>query len=263
MNITLLILECVALGLGAGLVYGIFGGGSGLIMTPGFYYVLRHFSLTQGHHMQMAIATTATASALLGISATRVQWRHRTIDFAVFKQIAPGVLIGTLLAVALLNVIPSDYLKHLFGIVVVGVAVWLGFYRQERDTKTWSLLSFYNRVLTTVMGFLWFLLGASVFIVPYLHKCGMDLRRAIGCATLTSMVFSAIAGVLLMVTGLFQVGSSGSHVGFLSVPLLLIAVIPSAIAAHWGSKLSIKLPKRTLKIIYAGLLCSVGLLMLW
>lgn len=261
-NIPLLIIECVVLGLGAGLVYGVFGGGSGLILTPGFYYLLHHFALMQSHPMQMAIATTATASAFLGIFATRVQWRHRNIDLTVFKLIAPGVLVGTLLAVGLLNVIPSDYLKRLFGIVVIGVAVWLSFYRQERDTRTWSLSALYNRVLTSVIGFLWFLLGISVFIVPYLHKCGMELRRAIGCATLTSTVFSAVAGILLVVTGLFQVGTSGGHVGFVSVPLVLIVVIPSAITAHWGSRLSVKLPKRTLKIIYSGLLCGVGILML-
>lgn len=263
MNYTLLVIECIILGLGAGLVYGVFGGGSGLIMTPGFYYVLRHFSLAHDYRMQMAIATTATASALLGISAARVQWRHGNVDMKIFKRIVPGILIGTLVAIAMLNIIPSGYLKRLFGVVVIAVATWLWLYRQERDTKTWSLAAFSNYILSTVIGFLWFLLGISVFIVPYLHKCGIDLRRAIGCATLTSMVFSAIAGVLLIVTGLFQVGYSGGHLGFLSLPLLAIAVIPSAFAAHWGSRLSVKLPKRHLKIIYAGLLCGVGVLMLF
>jgi len=259
---TLLIIECILLGISAGLVYGIFGGGSGLIMTPGFYYVLRHFSLIHDFRMQMAIATTATASALLGISATRVQWKHENIDFAVFKKIVPGILVGTLAAIVLLNLIPSEYLKHLFGIVVIGVAVWLGFYRQERDKKKWSLEVLYNHFLTTIIGLLWFLFGISVFIVPYLHKCGIDLRRAIGSATLTSTIFSAIAGILLIITGLFQIGSSNSHFGFLSIPLLAIAVIPSAIAAHWGSRLSVKLPKKYLKIVYAVLLCTVGVLML-
>lgn len=116
--------------------------------------------------------------------------------------------------------------------------------------------------MTTIIGLLWFLLGIAVFTVPYLHKCGVDLRRAIGCATLTSTVFSAIAASLLMVTGLFKVGISGNHIGFVNIPLSIIALIPSALAAHWGSKLSVKLPKFHLKIVYAGLLCVVGVLML-
>ena len=262
MNTTLLILDCTALGIGAGLVYGIFGGGSGLIMMPGFYYLLRYFGLSEGYQMQVAVATTAAVSVLLGISATRVQWRNHLIDFDIFKKIAPGLLIGTLLAIGLLNIICSAYLKRLFGFFVILVAVWLGFYRSEKDEKMWSLSSSYNHILSTIIGLLWFLFGIAVFTVPYLHKCGIDLRRSIGCATLTSTVFSGIAAVLLIFTGLFQVGFSNKHIGFLNLPLSTLTVIPSAIAAHWGSKISIKLSKSHLKITYVILLCAIGFLML-
>ena len=262
MNTLLLIIDCIVLSVVAGLVYGIFGGGSGLVMTPGFYYVLHHFSLTQDHIMQIAIATTATVSALLGISATRVQWQNNLIDIAIFKKIFPGLLVGTLLAIILLNIVPSTYLKHLFGLVVIFVAIWMGLYRQDCDTNIWPLDSFFNRIMTAIIGLLWFLLGIAVFTVPYLHKCGVDLRRAIGCATLTSTVFSAIAALLLMITGLFKVGVSSNHIGYVDIPLSLIALIPSVLAAYWGSKVSMKLPKVHLKIVYASLLSIVGTLML-
>ena len=264
MNTTfLLIIFCIMVGLGAGLVYGVFGGGSGLIMMPGFYYILHHFALAHNYKMQIAIATTAAASALLGISATWVQWRNQYIDFFAFKKIAPGLLIGTLSAIVLLNIIPSTLLKRLFGIVVILVALWLSCYHQERDKHVWSLSSFKNRILSTVIGLLWFLLGIAVFTVPYLHKCGLDLRRAIGCATLTSSVFSLVAAILLMITGLFQVGFSWSYVGFVNLPLLALAVVPSTLAGYFGSKLSIKLPRSQLKYIYVVLVGIVGFLMLW
>ena len=262
MNATLLILDCIAISVVAGLVYGIFGGGSGLIMMPGFYYLLSHFALSVGYQMQVAIATTAAVSVLLGISATRVQWRNHLIDFDVFKKIAPGLLTGTLLAIGLLSIIRSIYLKRLFGFFVILVAVWLGCYRPKKDKKIWSLSSSYNHILSTIIGLLWFLLGIAVFTVPYLYKCGIDLRRSIGCATLTSTVFSGIAAVLLILTGLFQVGFSNEHIGFVNLPLSALTVIPSAIAAHFGSKISVKLSKSHLKIIYVVLLHTVGFSML-
>ncbi|MFW0086482.1 MAG: sulfite exporter TauE/SafE family protein [Coxiella-like endosymbiont] len=262
MNTTLLILDCIAISIGAGLIYGIFGGGSGLIMMPGFYYLLHHFALSEDYQMQVAIATTAAVSVLLGISATQVQWRNHLIDFNIFKKIAPGLLIGTFLAISLLNIIRSAYLKRLFGFFVILVAVWLGFYRSKQDKKIWSLSSSYNHILSTIIGFLWFLLGIAVFTVPYLYKCGIDLRRSIGCATLTSTVFSGIAAVLLIFTGLFQVGFSNEHIGFVNLPLSALAIIPSAISAHFGSKISIKLSKSHLKIIYVVLLYAIGFLML-
>lgn len=263
MNTASLIIFCIMVGLGAGLVYGIFGGGSGLIMMPGFYYVLHHFALAYNYKMQIAIATTAAVSALLGISATWVQWRNKYIDFFAFKKIAPGLLVGVLSAIVLLNIVPSTLLKRLFGVIVILVALWLGCYRQEQDQRVWSLSSFKNRILSTIIGILWFLLGIAVFTVPYLHKCGLDLRRAIGCATLTSSVFSLVAAILLMITGLFQVGLSWDYVGFVNLPLLAVSVVPSALAGYFGSKLSIKLPRSQLKYIYVALVGIVGFLMLW
>ncbi|WP_304985080.1 TSUP family transporter [Coxiella-like endosymbiont] len=107
------------------------------------------------------------------------------------------------------------------------------------------------------------MLEIAVFTVPYLHKCGLDLKRAIGCTTLTSSIFSAVSAILLMIIGLFKVGLSGDLVGFVNLSLLGIAVIPSALAGYFGSKLSIKLPRSQLKYVYVVLLSVVEFLMLW
>lgn len=257
-----LIIDCIGIAVLAGLVYGIFGGGSGLIMTPGFYYVLRHFSLTQAYQMQMAIATTAFATGVIGIASVRAQFKHHNIDMSVVKSTYLGVGIGTLAAVSLLNVVPSMLLKHIFGVVVIIVAFWLGFYKQHNDTKSWSLTGFIHQLRCFVIGLLWFLLGIAVFTVPYLHKCGLDMRRSVGCATFTGVIFSLIAGILLMTTGIVHTGVSLTHVGFVNVLLFAIVLIPSAWAASWGAHLSHKLPQQHLRLIYSGLIGLVGLLML-
>ena len=69
-----IILECIAIAFGAGLVYGVFGGGSGLIMMPGYYYLMRHFSLVTSHQMQVAVGTTALTSGILGSVAAYKQY---------------------------------------------------------------------------------------------------------------------------------------------------------------------------------------------
>ena len=43
-SLPMLIIEGALFAVAAGLVYGIFGGGSGLFLMPGFYVLLRHFS---------------------------------------------------------------------------------------------------------------------------------------------------------------------------------------------------------------------------
>lgn len=263
MHLLPLVIDCILLSFAAGLVYGIFGSGSGLIMAPGYYYVARHFNITQDHRMQVAIATTAAASAIIGLFAARVQFNANNIDFSIIKKLVPGLTIGTFIAVALLNVVPSDFLKHLFGIVVILVSFWLWFYNQEKDLKQWSLNGIDNHIKTTVMGLLWFLLGIALFTVPYLHKAGISLRRAIGCASSVGSIFSALAAILLMITGYFSVGISITHVGYVNLLMLAASVIPSAAAGMIGTKLSHKLPPDLMKRVYAVLICFVGALMLF
>ncbi|MCD6055496.1 MAG: putative rane spanning protein [Gammaproteobacteria bacterium] len=257
-----LILDCILVAVGAGLVYGIFGGGSGLIMMPGFYYVLSHFSLTETYQMQTAVGTTALASGFLGIAAVRVQWKLDNIDFQVVKSIAPGIAIGTVTAVLLLNIIPSYLLKPLFGGVVIIVGIWLFFYKKEKDTRHWKMQGSRHRIMCFLIGLLWFLLGIGIFTVPYLHKCGLEMRRAVGCATFTTTVFSLTTGMLLMATGAFHTGASVTHLGFVNFLLVLIVVFPSALAAGYGSILSHKIPQQHLRIIYSILIGLVGALML-
>ena len=257
-----LIIDCVGIAVLAGLVYGIFGGGSGLIMTPGFYYVLRHFDLTQSHQMQMAIATTAFSTGVIGIASVRAQFKRHNIDMNVVKSTCLGFGIGTLIAVSLLNVVPSILLKHIFGVVVILVALWLGFYKQDNDKKLWSLKGVIHQIRCTLIGILWFLLGIAVFTVPYLHKCGLDMRRSVGCGTFSGVIFSLIAGILLMTTGIAHTGVSVTHIGFVNLVLFGIVLIPSALTASWGAHLSHKLPQKHLRLIYSGLIGLVGLLML-
>ena len=262
MQLTSLVIECILIGFGAGLIYGIFGGGSGLIMAPGYYYLTRYFPLTHDHRMQIAVATTAAASAIIGLFSSRVQWKANNIDFSLIKKLTPGLTIGTFVAVALLNIIPSDFLKHLFGVVVIFVAFWMWFYNQAKDLKKWSLNGISNFMNTFFIGLLWFLLGIAVFTVPYLHKAGVSMRSAVGSASFTASVFSALAAILLMFTGYFTVHASATHIGYVNILLVALSFIPSAIAGYFGSRISNKVPQHMMKKIYSVLVCVVGVLML-
>ena len=259
---TLFIFEASLFAFAAGMVYGIFGGGSGLFLMPGFYFLLRHFPSAGDSEMQVAVATCAATSAILGIMPSWMQWKQANIDFMIVKRVFWGILLGTILAVSVINIIPSHLLKHAFGFVVILVAAWFWFYNQEKDNKQWSFHSWTNHLMTTLIGLLWYLLGIAVFTVPYLHKCGVSMRRSVGTGTFLATLFSAIAAVLFMVSGSFRLGISLHHLGYVNTTLMLFAVLPSMIAAYLGAKISFLLPQRTLKKIFSVLVLVIGIIML-
>ena len=82
-----ILLEGFLFAAAAGLVYGIFGSGSGLFLMPGFYFLLRRFPMSSGYQMQVAVATTILTSAVLGISPVLVQWKRQHIDFTLVKNL--------------------------------------------------------------------------------------------------------------------------------------------------------------------------------
>lgn len=257
------ILECIVIAFGAGLIYGVFGGGSGLIMMPGYYYLMRHFVLVQSHGMQMAIGTTALTSGILGSVAAYHQYKKGYVNWKIVGQMLPGVFAGLVAALILLNVISSHYLKQMFGVVVILVALWMFFYRMDKDKKHWCLDGMWNHLCSCCIGLLWFLLGVAVFNVPYLHKCKVQLREAVGCASFIGCVASLVAGILLMLSGSFVVGVSWTHIGYVNLLLCVTSIIPSSIASFVGAKISTSLPQKVLKPVYAILIFIVGSLMLF
>lgn len=258
----IILLECICIAFGAGLVFGVFGSGSGLIMMPGFYYVLRHFSLASSHTMQVAVATTAAASAILGLFSSYEQYKRGNVDFPAVKKMFPGLFLGTLMAAASLGFVPSAWLKDVFGVVVLMVSVWLITYRSELDNKRWSLQGLFHFIRTFVIALLWFLLGVAVFIVPYLHKCGLDIRRSVGCASFLASLFSATAAIMFMISGVWTLGFSHWQWGYVNGGIFLISLIPSSLASRWGSQVSVRINPNQLKKIYAILVFVVGLLMI-
>ena len=258
-----IIVDIILVGAAAGAIYGVFGGGSGLIMMPGFYYLLRHMAIQPNIKMQVAVATCAAASAVLGISACQVQYAKGYVDFKVIKRVFPGILVGTVLAVSILNFLPSQILKPIFGVVVILVGVWMWRYHQEAG-KTWNLGAVTNFIMTGLIGLLWFSLGVAVFTVPFLFKTGVDLKKAVGTTTFVSTIFSAVAALLFMISGVYKMGwHHGFTLGYVNGTLLCVSVIPSAIAAFLGAKFSQRLPKAKIKVFYALLIIVVGLLMLF
>jgi len=255
------IIECILISLAAGMIFGIFGSGSGLIMTPGYYYVLSHFNWIPDHRMQMAIASTAMASGLLGLFSARVQIKKNNIDKNGIKKMVPGLLTGTILAILLASVIPSAILKKAFGIVVILVALWLWQYKTENDKNAWSLNGAANQILSFFIGLIWFLLGVAVFLAPYLLKCKIDMRKAVGSASVLACIFSLIAAFLFMIIGYFVMGISLQHIGYVNLLITVCAVIPGALGGHFGSHISVRLPQKHLKQIYAALVLLVGILM--
>ena len=122
------VLEMILLGLGTGLLSGLFGVGGGVLMVPGLVLLFSR----QQHEAQ---ATSLAAMVLLGlVGALRYGLAGRGPDVRTSVVLAVSGMVGTyFLGGALANRLSEKGLQHLFGafmllvaLHMMGVYQWVG-----------------------------------------------------------------------------------------------------------------------------------------
>ena len=122
-------------GLGVGVLVGTLSGllgiGGGIIMVPLLLYVWKDSIPT----MQMAVATSLAVMIPSTIAGTlRWHFSFHSVDWSLVVLLGLGAIVGAyLIGVPLANMIPSEVLKKIFGVVMVifglqmvGAGEWIG-----------------------------------------------------------------------------------------------------------------------------------------
>ncbi|MBC7288561.1 MAG: sulfite exporter TauE/SafE family protein [Armatimonadetes bacterium] len=117
---------CVAIGLVAGIAAGLLGIGGGVIMVPIIHLLF-------GRTMQVAVGTSAAVIVVSSIAAVARHIGFGNVDWAIAAGLGIGSVAGAyLLGAPMAEVVPSDLLRRIFGVVMclfglqmVGFFQWL------------------------------------------------------------------------------------------------------------------------------------------
>ncbi|MEP0815460.1 MAG: sulfite exporter TauE/SafE family protein [bacterium] len=112
--------KIVLLGLLAGLFAGFFGLGGGVILIPALVYILG-----VGQHEAQGISLMALIPPV-GLLAVWRYWREGVIgieQIPIAAWIAVGIFAGGLAGAHLVQYVPDETLKRIFGIVVIAVGL--------------------------------------------------------------------------------------------------------------------------------------------
>ncbi len=119
----MLIVEFVLIGLGAGVLSGLFGIGGGLVIVPALMLVAG---------MAPVVATGTSLGALLlpvGILGAWEYWRNGHLEVRAALLVALGLFVGAYFGARLAQGLPALTMKRLFAAFLVVVAVRLWFSR--------------------------------------------------------------------------------------------------------------------------------------
>lgn len=156
------LLPVILVGLGAGLLSGMFGVGGGILIVPGLVIVAR---------MEQRMAHGTSLAAVLPISASSLvtYWVHDHVDWPVALFLAAGAVGGAFLGTKLLHVLPHRTLGFSFAGLLIITAVRLFMpltsgTRADLDllmAATLVLIGLVTGVLAGLLG-----VGGGVVMVP-------------------------------------------------------------------------------------------------
>ncbi len=254
----------LATGLVTGLLSGLLGVGGGLVIVPVLSFIFVYLGFTAAIVMQMALGTSLAVIIVTSIASSRAHHSHQNVDWALVKNIAFGVVIGAFFGSLVAAKFDANLLKALFVIYVFIVALQiLSDYRPNpaRILPARPALNSVGIIIGCISSFVG--IGGGTLSVPFLIYCNIDAKRAIGTSSAIGLPI-AIAGALgYMISGLNVANLPSQSIGFIYLPAFIIIALSSLISAPVGALLVQKLSVKKLKKIFAVLLISIGLNMLY
>ncbi|SKA43559.1 sulfite exporter TauE/SafE family protein [Enterovibrio nigricans] len=251
---------CLVLGSCVGLLAGLLGIGGGLLIVPALSVLLPLADIPPSLVMPMALATSLASIVVTSSSSAYTHFRLGNVQPAVIKTLLPGILMGGLIGSGVADYLPTAYLPKIFGAIVLFLALQMFMSMRIKAAKP-----FPSPVVGVMSGGLIGMvsslagIGGGSLTVPYLNYHGVEMRNAIGSASLCG-VFLAVAGMSgFIFFGLNQpVTLPAYSVGYVYIPALLGIVVTSVNTTRYGARLASRLPTHIIKRVFALFLLVVG-----
>ncbi|MGD8998808.1 MAG: sulfite exporter TauE/SafE family protein [Granulosicoccaceae bacterium] len=251
------------LGAFAGVVAGLLGVGGGLIIVPVLVYIFSQQGFAPEVIVHLAVGTSLATIIFTSISSMRAHHQHGAVQWQVFRQLAPGIMLGTFIGAALADFMSSTVLRSFFGVFELVVAAQMAMNAKpgpHRQLPGWTGTSLAGMGIGTISAIVG--IGGGTMTVPFLAWCNVAMQKAVATSAAVGLPIALAGAMGYVFTGWNETGLPDYAFGYVYWPAFAGIVIMSILTAPLGAKLAHKLPAAKLKRIFALLLTVLGVRML-
>jgi uncharacterized membrane protein YfcA len=247
----------------SGFLAGLLGLGGGVIVVPALAAAFASFNVMPASYiMQMAVGTSLSTIIITFIASLYAHIKRGSVRWDIVKLILPAILLGVIIGTNLAGYLPSHYLQIIFALFLLFIAYRLfsgNLAPTPGQTPSRLVMSSFASFVGALSGILG--VGGGLLLIPFLIRCGMDMRQATGTSVACGMFIGIIASISFMLLGQAHLSLPWST-GFIYWPAFLGIAAASIVFAPIGTALAYKLPTAVLKRALAIFLVIVAILML-
>ncbi|ERS02420.1 membrane protein [Acinetobacter sp. COS3] len=245
----------------AGFTAGLFGVGGGLIIVPILYVVFSQMNYDPNVIMHIAVGTSLATIIVTSISSVMAHHKKGAVLWHVFRNLAPGLVIGSFLGAGVADLMSGQHLQLLIGVFVVAMAfkMFRGAHavvdpNRHLPSAPWQFAAGGGiGVASAIFG-----IGGGSLTVPYLNRHGVVMQKAVATSAACGLPIAAAGAIGFMWFGAQEKIDVPNTIGYVHVYAFLGISAMSFITAKLGAKVAHRLSPAMLKKCFAGLLVFVG-----
>jgi uncharacterized membrane protein YfcA len=253
------------LGIGAavGFLAGLLGIGGGMVLVPMLFFVFSAKGFPAEHLMHFALATGLATIVFTSLSSVRAHHRHGGVDWRVARAMAPGIVVGSLCIALIAGYLPARPLAVFFTAFMFYASAQMFFESKPVATRRLPGSVGLFAVGAGIGGVSAILAAGGAFLsIPFLARCNVPLRRAIGTAAANGFPIAVAGTAGYVIQGLRVPEMPEWTLGYVYLPALALIVAASIPGAPLGARLAHRLPVRRLRVLLSLMLLALALRML-
>ncbi len=252
-------------GAAAGFAGGLFGIGGGFVVVPALIFLLPLIGVAPQEIAHVSVGTSLASIIFTSLRSTQSHAKRDSVDFDLLRSWGVWVVLGTAVGTLVAGMISSRQLALIFGIGVLGFAVYFLLPARKGEPLFAGLPTGLPRVgIASALGAFSTLLGigGGTVTTVTMTVCGAPIHRAIGTAAGMGAIIALPSTIGFMIIGFGAQGIGWGSLGYVNLPAAAALIATSVLFAPHGVAAAHYLPAAILRGFFGLYLAIIGLVMI-